>query len=312
MEFLCICKACHCNICFAVITSIIGTIIEQNAEPERNVKLLAKFFGQSAAPTVFGIFDSLGFMDMYHSWWFVTILLLLASNLIVCSIDRLPKIMKLVKEPVKPLSEEHFKGFGIKKEVILKGKPEKTREVVAGIIKKAAGFNLAEVRKGHGFQLYSQKGNYTRLGVYITHFSIVIILIGAIIGIFFGFKGFLNLPEGMVSDVVYTRNGQERPLGFRIRCDEFNVDFYANLDMPKEYKSWLTIIKDGKEVMKKEIKVNEPLKYEGITFYQSSYGLVPSGGNINIGTLPCNLPFKISEKLKAFFLFCFLVHICPK
>ncbi|GAB4408940.1 MAG: cytochrome c biogenesis protein ResB [Thermodesulfovibrionales bacterium] len=269
---------------FAVmsITSIIGTIIEQNAEPERNIKLLAKFFGQSAAPTLFRIFDSLGFMDMYHSWWFVAILVIFASNLIVCSIDRLPKIMKLVKEPVKPLSEEHFKGFGIKKEIILKGKPEKTREVVAGIIKKAAKFNLAEVKEGHGYQLYSQKGNYTRLGVYITHFSILIILIGAIIGIFLGFKGFLNLPEGAVSDVVYTRNGQEMPLGFRIRCDEFNVDFYGNSDMPKEYKSWLTIIKDGKEVMKKEIEVNEPLKYEGITFYQSSYGLVPGGGQNGI------------------------------
>lgn len=265
---------------FAVlsVTSIIGTIIEQNAEPERNIKLLAKFFGSSKAPTAFKIFDSLGFMDMYHSWWFITILLLFATNLIICSIDRLPKILKLVKEPVKPLSEDHFKGFGIKREIVLKGKPEKVKVTIESAIKKTLGLNPSEIREEKGYQLFSEKGNLTRLGVYITHFSILIILIGAIIGIFFGFKGFLNLPEGEVSDVAFTRNGQEISLGFHIRCDDFNVDFYGNSDMPKEYSSILTVIDNGQEVMKKRIKVNEPLKYKGITFYQSSYGIVPGSG----------------------------------
>lgn len=302
------------------LTSVIGTVIEQNAEPERNIKLLAKFFGQSAAPSAFRIFDSLGFMDMYHSWWFVAILMLFAANLIICSIERLPKILKLVKEPIKPLSEDHFKGFGIRKELVLKGTPEKTRITVSGAVRKATGFNPAEVKEGNGYQLYSQKGNFTRLGVYITHLSILVILLGAIIGIFFGFKGFLNLPEGRGYSVAFARTARrtdtdtfERiltamdassgslagaarqlgitedalrsemrrngifPLGFTIRCDEFNVDYYGGSDMPKAYRSWLTVIKDGKEVMKKIIEVNDPLTYEGTTFYQSSYGLVPGG-----------------------------------
>ena len=101
------------------VTSIIGTIIEQNAEPERNLRLLAKFFGTTTAPALYGIFERLGFMDMYHSWWFVTILLLFAANLIICSIERLPKILKVVREPIKPLSEDRFKGFGIKKEICI-------------------------------------------------------------------------------------------------------------------------------------------------------------------------------------------------
>jgi cytochrome c biogenesis protein len=302
------------------LTSIIGTVIEQNADPERNIRLLAKLFGQSSAPSLFRLFDSLGFMDMYHSWWFVSILLLFAANLIICSIDRLPRILKLVKEPVKPLSEDHFKGFGIKKEVVLKGGPEKTKGTVIDTARKALGFQFSEVREAHGYQLYSQKGNYTRLGVYITHFSILVILAGAVIGIFFGFKGFLNIPEGRSYSVAFARGHHIKdsaefdrilnvvnstsgnlpnaarqlgidedtlkskmrtygiyPLGFQIRCDEFNVDFYPATDMPKAYKSWLTVVRDGKEVVKKMIEVNNPLAYEGITFYQSSYGLVPGG-----------------------------------
>jgi len=259
------------------LTSIIGTIIEQNVDPAKNIKVISKLFGQAAAPSLFKVFDSLGFMDMYHSWWFVAILLLFAANLIICSVDRLPKIVKVVREPIKPLSEDCFKGFGIKKEILLAGKPEAARSVVSDAVKRVTGFNLAEVKEDNGYQLYSQKGNYTRLGVYITHFSILLILIGAITGVFLGFKGFLNLPEGSTSTVAYTRDGKEQPLGFGIRCDLFTVDFYGNTDMPKAYKSLLSVIKEGKEVMRKEISVNDPLKYEGVTFYQSSYGIVPRG-----------------------------------
>jgi cytochrome c biogenesis protein len=259
------------------LTSIIGTVIEQNAEPAKNIKVLSKLFGQSAAPALFKIFDSLGFMDMYHSWWFVAILLLFAANLIICSIDRLPKIAKAVREPIKPLSDDHFRGVGIKKEIVLSGSPDATKGVVSQAVKRVTGFNLAEVKEAQGYQLYSQKGNYTRFGVYITHFSILVILIGAVIGISFGFKGFLNLPEGSVSTFAYTRGGQEQPLGFGITCDAFTVDFYGNTDMPKAYKSLLTVIKDGKTVISKEISVNDPLQYEGVTFYQSSYGIVPGG-----------------------------------
>lgn len=268
-------------------TSIVGTLIEQNAAPERNLKLLTKFFGQSAAPTAFRIFDSLGFMDMYHSWWFFAILIIFAANLIICSIDRLPMIMKLVREPLKPLSENSLSHMRIKQELLLKGRPEKTKETVAAALKRAFGGTISEAVDGGGVQLYGQKGAYTRLGVYVVHFSIVLILFGAVIGLLFGFNGYLNLPEGGLSSVAYSRTGKEKPLGFDIRCEEFDVEFYGSTDMPKKYKSLLTIIENGKPVSidgkeSYEIAVNKPLRYKGVTFYQSSYGMVQEGGEKSI------------------------------
>jgi len=65
-------------------------------------------------------------------------------------------------------------------------------------------------------------------------------------------------------------------LGFSVRCDDFDVEFYENSQMPREYKSWLTVIEDGKEVMRKAIEVNDPLTYKGITFYQANYGIIPN------------------------------------
>lgn len=259
---------------FIALTSIIGTVLEQHADPSRNIQVLTKLFGEALAPHLYTILEKLGFINMYHSWWFVTLLILFSINIVICSLDRLPRIWRLVREPMKPLTQDKLKKFNIYREIALKGKSEKVKNTVASAI-KGIGFGYTEIKEDNGYQFISQKGNYSRLGIYVTHFSILVILIGAIIGVFFGYKGHLSLPEGSVSDVAFRNNSEKIPLGFNIRCDNFNTEFYGRSDMPKEYTSWLTILKNGKEVLTKSITVNDPLTYEGITFYQANYGFIP-------------------------------------
>jgi cytochrome c biogenesis protein len=305
------------------LSSIVGTIIEQRAEPQRNIELLSRLFNPDIAPTIYRILDTLQFTDMYHSWWFVSFLMLFSANLIICSLDRLPKVLKIVKEEIKPIPVEVFQGLPVKKEVVLNKKPESLKETLKKVLKKH-GFNLSEASLKDETQLFSQKGAFSRLGVYITHLSILIILAGALIGIFFGFKGFLNIREGMAYTVAFGRGmnwthqdeamvenlieamnrakgdmetaaqslgvtGQElkrllkryglEPLGFEIECRDFEVDFYGHSDMPKEYRS-LLIVRDKDRSFEKWIEVNDPLKYKGYTFYQSSYGTWPGARGI--------------------------------
>ncbi len=257
------------------LSSIVGTVIEQQADPQRNLKLLAKLFGESSAPSIFRVVDALGFTDMYHSWWFISLLFLFAMNLIVCSLERLPKIWKLVKDPVQPITEERLKGLRLRREAVIKGKADQAREKVEAALKKG-GYKPALHQEGGTLQLYAERFRYSRLGVYVTHLSVLLILIGAVVGIFFGFNARLNLLEGMISAVAYEGPGKEVPLGFMVRCDDFDVSFYEGSDTPKTYMSILTIIENGREVMKQEIEVNTPLTYRGITFYQSSYGFNPN------------------------------------
>jgi cytochrome c biogenesis protein len=68
--------------------SIVGTIIPQNESP---VVYIQKY-GETTAE----IFRLLNIPDMYNSWWFVCLLGLFSINLIVCSIERLPTVWKLV------------------------------------------------------------------------------------------------------------------------------------------------------------------------------------------------------------------------
>ncbi|QWR78458.1 cytochrome c biogenesis protein ResB [Candidatus Magnetomonas plexicatena] len=256
------------------ITSIAGTVIEQQAEPAKNVKLFVKIFGDKLAPSIYDASVALGLMDMYHSWWFTGLLILFCTNLIICSIDRLPKIARLVNEELKPMEEPAFKKFTINKEYNLQ---RSTKDATSQILKtvKSLGFNPKEQKTSEGLQFYGQKWGFSRYAVYVVHISIVLILLGAVIGMKFGFSGYLSLPEGESSQVAYSRDGKAQPLGFLIGCDDFTVNFYNDTDMPKEYMSWLSIYENNKEVMSQSIEVNRPLKYKGFTFYQASYGPLP-------------------------------------
>ncbi|MDP2167200.1 MAG: cytochrome c biogenesis protein ResB [Thermodesulfovibrionales bacterium] len=329
---------------FALIglTSIVGTVVEQQVTEAKNIEVISKIFGSSAAPAIYNALDALGFMDMYRSWWFTTLLGLFAANLLICSIDRFPAIWRLVRTPIKPLEKEHIKGMSIKREFVLKGSPDKLKAAAEAAM-KAAGFRPSESKEAGEVQLYSEKGRMSRLGIYVTHFSILIILIGAIIGVFLGFKGGLNLPEGSSYSVAFARTGpatneavREReiiisatesaggsvaaaaeslgvgedrlrarmkelgmePLDFIIRCDDFEVEFYDKSDMPKSYTSLLTVMDGGREVLKKWITVNDPLKYKGFTFYQSSYGLMPDKADVRF-ILRLTSPSGQSETLRV-------------
>jgi len=58
---------------------------------------------------------------------------------------------------------------------------------------------------------------------------------------------------------------------FQVRCNSFDIDFFPT-GAPKEFRSNLTIIDHGKEVLTSDIIVNEPLYYKGVRIYQASFG----------------------------------------
>lgn len=251
--------------------SIIGTIVEQGADPSKNLELLGKLFGQTAAPTVYNVFAILGFMDMYGSWWYVGLLVLFSINLIVCSIERFPKTWRIINKPLLPLAENVIKTLPVKKELIFRSTINTVKDEFANAL-RSSRYRFLEANEEGSTQFYTQKGRYSRLAVYVVHLSIIIIFLGALVGIKFGFKGYLNIPEGMSYNTAFKSPTELIPLGFTVKCNWYETSYYDDGDTPKEFQSELVILENGKEVVKKVIEVNDPLIYKGITFYQSNYG----------------------------------------
>jgi cytochrome c biogenesis protein len=67
------------------------------------------------------------------------------------------------------------------------------------------------------------------------------------------------------------KNGATRTIPFSIRCDGTGEETYAD-GTPKKWWSKLAVVDNGREVSRKEIVVNDPLVYNGVRFYQASYG----------------------------------------
>jgi cytochrome c biogenesis protein len=117
-----------------------------------------------------------------------------------------------------------------------------------------------------------------------------------LIGSIFGFDGYVNIQEGENVEMVRVRNSIEpQKLGFLIQCDDFNVNYYES-GTPKEYRSSLTIIEQGKSILKKDITVNDPLRYKGINIFQSSFGEVPPN-KITIQIINNDSGMSYNEKL---------------
>ena len=109
------------------------------------------------------------------------------------------------------------------------------------------------------------------------HLSIIFMVAGGLAGSLFGFDGYVNIPEGESTNAITLKNGQsEILLDFEILCKDFEFTLYEDSGMPKEYRSSLAIVKNGETVLEKDIIVNDPLRFEGINIFQSSYGKLPA------------------------------------
>jgi len=243
-------------------TSIIGTIIPQNEPPDFYIRQ----YGANTAK----LFQMLGIPDMYNTWWFLLLLVLLSINLIICSLNRFPDAWRLVVMDNLDVSPDRLRKMRLQYSSTVKNSASGAASFAEKML-LAAGWKPKKTDEDGNILFFAQKGAWTRLGVYGVHLSILVIFIGAIIGSLFGYKASVMLPEQAVTDRVFERgSGRAIPLDFSVRCDSFTLSYYDN-GAPKEYVSELTVLENGKEVLSMPIEVNDPLHYKGITFYQSSY-----------------------------------------
>ena len=283
-------------------TSIIGTLIPQNEDPTAYLKAFGGY--------LFQLFNILDLFDMYHSWWFQLLLILLTTNIIVCSIDRMSVNRRIlfVKNPSFKLPR--FRNIKRKEKFEKNRSPQQLKEIYQKLVTRHFRYNQIETTE-HGYAIYGEKGRWTRFGVYTVHFSVVLLLVGGLIGSIFGFDGFVNIPEGESVQRVQMRNNPETfDLGFEIRLEDFFVSFY-DTGAPKEFRSSVTILEQGQPMLKKDIVMNDPLQYKGIRMYQSSYGTLPSNdvvlsftssktGKVYTQKTSIGQPVDIPEKLGTF------------
>jgi cytochrome c biogenesis protein len=211
------------------------------------------------------LLSALQLLNVFNSIWFRLLLAALAMNTIVCTVNRWNGIWRSISKPRVRMGDGFFRKASHSVVLSANGTGVQTTADAVGESLTAQRYRvLAEHDDGRVY-LYADKNRYGKLGTFLNHLSLVLILVGAIAGSFLGFR-----ERGFVVPVGY-----ERPLGYgtqlTIRVDEF-IDEYYPEGPPKDYRSEAVLFDNGVEVKRHTIRVNDPLEYNGVRFYQSFFG----------------------------------------
>ena len=245
------------------VAAIVGTVVPQGEDAIR--------FAMKLDPKLFRIFSLLGLFDVYHTIWFRSILGLLCLNLIVCSLDRFPKTWKRIRSSPPVDASKVFENIDETQLIRIKADFSKWTEKIASILKKRFKHIRSKIKENSAFY-YVEEGWYSHMGVYLVHASVIIIILGSIVGSIWGFEGYMNIIEGEKKNILrLTRKMKFIRLPFYVKLNKFIVEYYKN-GIPKEYESELVFIQGHKQV-KKRLRVNHPVSFQGIMFYQASYGI---------------------------------------
>ena len=95
--------------------------------------------------------------------------------------------------------------------------------------------------------------------------SVVLILAGALVGSMFGYRN--SDFTATVGSVVDVGDGT----GLTLMARSFSDSYYEN-GAPSDYASDIVLYRDGQQVAQQTVRVNQPLSFDGTTFYQSFFG----------------------------------------
>lgn len=249
-----------------VILAAAGTVILQRPMTEPDD------MQRAYSPQALHLLDVTGLTDVFHAWWFLGLMVLVSLSIIAASIDRFPNAWRYYSRPYKYAEAGFRRALRPQKSIAIAD--EETGLVAAERALHSLGLKPERVVREDHFGIFAERHRISEMAVYIVHASLLLIFFGWIVDGVYGWRGELNLNEGQTSNVVELRDGGTRTLPFAIRCDTAGQENYQD-GTPKKWWSKLAVVADGKDVKTKEIVVNDPLIYNGVRFYQSSFG--PNG-----------------------------------
>ena len=255
--------------------SILGTVIEQ---------------GQSLAfyqanypehPALFGFLTwkvllTIGLDHVYRTWWFLSLLILFGSSLTACTFTRqIPALRWFSRTWNFYTQPRQFQKFALSAEV------DRSIAELEPILTQR---RYRIFRQGDS--LYAHKGLMGRIGPIVVHASMLLILVGAIVGSMTGFFAQELVPSGEVFQVHNIFDAgpwaeRQIPKDWGVRVNRFWIDYTPAGVIDQFYSDLSVLDRDGQEVKRKTIHVNEPMRYRGVTMYQADWGIAAIRFHLN-------------------------------
>jgi cytochrome c biogenesis protein len=248
------------------VLSLIGTLLAQapaglRSDPQAYADWLTSLQPKYGGWT--GILDKLGFFSIFSSIWFRGTTVLLATSILACSINRAPRLWKQAVHPRIVTSS----GFFDHATLTGSAQVEAGSDDAVGALQKQLrrrGYRTIVATDEGGAAVYADRFRWGPFGTVIAHLSLIFILAGAILG----GTGFRTTDFAIaVGSTAPVGNGTN----LSVKAASFTDSYYDN-GSPSDYASHLVLYDKGQQVAEQTIRVNDPLRYGDVTFFQSFYG----------------------------------------
>lgn len=245
--------------------SIIGTVIEQDQSIETykiNYPLTNQVFGFLS----WDLIIKFGFDHVYKTWWFISLLLIFGVSLLTCTfLQQLPSL-KVSRRCQFFRTTQSFKRLQISTSL----RNVKLQQILFKI--KKTNYSIFQQKN----IFYCYKGLIGRIAPIIVHFSMILILLGAVFGSVSGFKAQEIIPKTETFHIQNILNTGQISLipNCSARVNDFWIT-YTNQSTVKQFYSDISVLNvNGNEVDRQTIFVNSPARYNGINYYQTDWNLL--------------------------------------
>lgn len=247
------------------LCSIIGTVIEQDQSIETyklNYPLTNPIFGFLSWDLIL----KLGFNHVYKTWWFLGLIFLFGCSLTFCSfLQQLPSL-KIARRCQFFRTANPF--YRLKISTIL------NQFSFSKILRRIKQQQYSIFHQKN--MVYCYKGLIGRIAPIVVHFSMILILIGTIIGSLFGFKAQEMVPKTEnfhIQNILAT--GPSTIISqSSARINDFWITYTPTKTISQFYSDISILDSQGNETNRKTISVNYPLIQNGIYYYQTDWNLI--------------------------------------
>ncbi|MCC2595975.1 cytochrome c biogenesis protein ResB [Pusillimonas sp. MFBS29] len=284
---------------FICVASLIGTVLQQNQASNGYIDQFGPFW--------FAVFDKFSIWHIYNSWWFLLIMAFLVVSTSICLLRNAPKMVRDMQSFREYVRASSLRSFHHRVETVAPLAPAASLARVQEWLGKQ-GYKYKVRQDGDSVMLAAKKGSANRLGYIFAHAAIVVICVGGLLDselpvrlqVWLGgkqpitenmlisqvpdtgrlsprnpsFRANMLVPEGAQSSsgiIAVDEGVLVQPLPFTLKLNKFIVDYYST-GMPSSFKSEVEITDpETGHKFSQTIEVNEPLRYKGVTVYQSSF-----------------------------------------
>jgi len=253
------------------LAAIPGSLIPQNAQ---NPMAVTDYFEKHRTLAIW--FERFSLFDVYSSPWFSAIYILLFISLIGCVLPRSLEHFKAMralppKTPKNLVRMEHFQSWSANGNEL---------ELAKSWL-KSKHFRVLESEES----ISAEKGYLRETGNLFFHISLILILIGVLIGGLFGLRGSAILNEGerfvnnatSYDTISFGQITSENSLPpFTIKVNKFVAKYNTLTNAPEDYTLYVTTVAEPGATPKQQVvKVNSPLTFGSTRVYLQANGYSP-------------------------------------